>query len=370
MNDFFQREYYHNTVQEYCIALGIIVLGLILVRIVKRVILLQLKNLARRTDSNFDNYLFDSLERFGIPALYIIVTYIGIHYLTFTEKVENVLRIGLTIAVTFLVIRLISTAILSLLKSYVRKKNEKDAEEKVKQLSGIMLIINVIIWTIGLLFLFNNMGYNVTAVIAGLGVGGIAIALAAQSILGDLFNYFVIFFDRPFEIGDFIIIDDKLGSVEYIGIKSTRLKSLSGEQLIFSNSDLTESRIHNYKKMEKRRVVFTIRVPLETPLEQVKKIPQVLKSIVLSQKNITFDRAHFFAYGEFSLDFEIVYYVLSSDYNIYMDIQQQINFQIYEALEKMGVSIAYPSRKLWFANKLTVNGASEQKGQDWGNVKP
>lgn len=355
MNDFLQREYYHNTVLEYCIALGIIILGFALVRIIKSVILIKLKKIAERTNTHVDDYTFQGLERFGIPALYIIIAYIGINYLNFTEKAAKVIGIGFTIAVTFLIIRLISTTILSLLKSYVRKRNKEDTEEKVKQLSGIMLIINIIIWAIGLIFLFDNMGYNVTAVIAGLGVGGIAIALAAQSILGDLFNYFVIFFDKPFEVGDFIIVDEKLGSVEYIGIKTTRLKSLSGEQLIFSNSDLTESRIHNYKKMERRRVVFTIRAPLETSLEQVKKIPEVLKSIVLAQKNITFDRAHFFAYGEFSLDFEVVYYVLSSDYNVYMDIQQQINFQIYEALEAMGVSIAYPSRKLWFANELKSN---------------
>src|SRR5699024_9348474 len=120
-------------------------------------------------------------------------------------------------------IRLVSSAILSLLKSYIRKNNKETGEEKVKQLGGIMLIINIIIWIIGLIFLFDNMGYNVTAVITGLGIGGIAIALAAQNILSDLFNYFVIFFDKPFEIGDFIIVDDKLGTVEYIGIKTTRV---------------------------------------------------------------------------------------------------------------------------------------------------
>src|SRR5690606_33925698 len=134
--------------------------------------------------------------------------------------------------------------ILSLLQSYIRKRSDEEkADDRVKQLGGIMLIINIIIWALGLIFLFDNMGFDVTAVIAGMGIGGIAIALAAQNILGDLFNYFVIFFDKPFEIGDFIIVDDKLGTIEYIGIKTTRVKSLSGEQLVFSNSDLTNSRI-------------------------------------------------------------------------------------------------------------------------------
>lgn len=360
MNDFLQEEFYHNKVLSYCIALGIILIGFVVVRIIKRVILIRLIKFSDRTTSNFDNYVFRSIDRFGIPALYIIVIYGGLNFLNLTDKVQDILDVALTVAVTFLVIRLVSSTIQSLLEMYVRKKNEDHADERVKQLSGLMLIINVVIWVIGLVFLFDNMGYNVTAVIAGLGVGGIAIALAAQNILGDLFNYFVIFFDKPFEIGDFIIIDDKLGSVEYIGIKTTRLSSLSGEQLIFSNSDLTESRIHNYKKMEKRRVVFTIRTPLDTPLDKVKKIPDILKSIVTAQQKVVFDRAHFAAYGEFSLNFEVVYYVLSSDYNVYMDVQQQINFQIYEALEDLKVPFAYPARKLWFDNDLKVKAKMDQ----------
>lgn len=360
MNEFLERTYYHNTVQEYLIALGIIIVGIIVVKVIKNTLLTRLTKLSQRTGTHFDDYIFESISRFGIPALYILVVYIGINYLTLTDKVVDVLRIALTVALTFLAIRLVSSAILSLLKSYIRKNNKETGEEKVKQLGGIMLIINIIIWIIGLIFLFDNMGYNVTAVITGLGIGGIAIALAAQNILSDLFNYFVIFFDKPFEIGDFIIVDDKLGTVEYIGIKTTRVNSLSGEQLIFANSDLTNSRIHNYKQMAKRRVVFKIRVPLETPLEDVKKIPELFKAIVKEQDNVTFDRAHFAAYGEFSLDFEVVYYVMSADYNVYMDIQQQINFRIYERLEQMGVAIAYPSRKLWFANKLMT----KQEGTD------
>ena len=145
-----------------------------------------------------------------------------------------------------------------------------------QQLGGIMLLMNVFIWAIGIISIFSNLGYDVTTIIAGLGIGGIAIALAAQNILGDLFNYFVIFFDRPFEIGDFIVIDDKKGNVEHIGIKTTRLKSLTGEQLIISNSDLTKSRIHNFKRMYERRIVFTLGVAYEAPLEQLKEIPEII----------------------------------------------------------------------------------------------
>jgi small-conductance mechanosensitive channel len=226
-----------------------------------------------------------------------------------------------------------------------------------------MLLVNAIIWIIGILFLFDNMGYNVTTIIAGLGIGGIAVALAAQNILGDLFNYFVIFLDRPFEVGDFIIIDEKRGVVEHIGIKTTRLKSLSGEQLVFSNSDLTTSRIHNYKRMQRRRILFNLSVIYQTSHENLKQIPEVLKSIVLEQAEmVEFDRAHFSGYGDSSLDFEIVYFVLDSAYNTYMDIQQKINLRIFEEFKKMGVEFAYPTRTLYVTNQKEeeLNGVASR----------
>jgi small-conductance mechanosensitive channel len=235
-----------------------------------------------------------------------------------------------------------------LLTSYVRRQH--NGEEKVRQIGGLMLIINIVVWAVGIIFLFDNMGYDVTTVIAGLGIGGIAVALAAQNILGDLFNYFVIFMDRPFEIGDFIVVEEKSGVVEYIGIKTTRVKSLSGEQIVFANSDLTNSRIHNYKRMQRRRVVFTIGIVYETPYETIVKIPEMLKSIVLEQDTVEFDRAHFAVYGDSSLNFEVVYYVLDSAYNKYMDTQQAINLRIFEEFQKTGVGFAYPTQTLFISN--------------------
>lgn len=370
MNDFLERTYYHNTIQDYLIAIGIIVVGLILVKLFKNVFLVRIRKLTAHTKTHVDDYIVTSITRFGVPILYILAVYIGLNYLTFTEKVQNVLHIALTVAITFFIIRFISSTILSLLETFIRRKAEDDkAEDRIKQLGGIMLIINVVIWSMGLIFLFDNMGYDVTAVIAGLGVGGIAIALAAQNILGDLFNYFVIFFDRPFEIGDFIIVDDKLGTIENIGIKTTRVKSLSGEQLVFSNSDLTDSRIHNYKRMNTRRIVFGIGVTYETPYDKLKMIPGLLKKIVEEQPEMAkFDRAHFKSYGDSSLDFEVVYIVQSSDFNIYMDVQQEINFRIFEEFEKLELVIAYPTRTLWLANPLEVkqNGKSD-KDDETGN---
>lgn len=361
VNSILERVYFGNTVLDYLIALGIILAGFLVVAVFKRVVLQKIKGWTEKTTTNFDDYIIQSIERFGIPALYITIVYVGLNYLTFTERGTYIVKIAATVAITFFAIRLVSHALLLLLESYVRR--QENGEEKVKQLGGIMLIINVIIWGIGLLFLFDNLGYDVTAVVAGLGIGGIAIALAAQNILGDLFNYFVIFLDRPFEIGDFIIVDDKMGTVEYIGIKTSRVKSLSGEQLVFANSDLTKSRIHNYKRMERRRVVYKIGVIYQTPYEQVKEIPEMIKSIILEQEMVEFDRSHFAGYGDWSLNFEAVYYVLSSDFTKHMDVLQAINLRLFEAFEKAGIEFAFPTRTLY------VNQESSEKEERQGELR-
>ncbi|WP_210466463.1 MULTISPECIES: mechanosensitive ion channel family protein [Rufibacter] len=351
MNRLLNQTYYHNSVFDYLFALGVIIIGLLLLRSVKHIFFRKIRKWVKGTRTHLDDLLVEGVDRFLLPALYFAVIHAGISYLTLSEKAQNVLGVVTTMVITFLFVRLISTTILMLLRSYVRKQER--GEEKVKQLGGLMLIINAVIWMVGLLFLFDNMGYNVTTIITGLGIGGIAIALAAQNILGDVFNYFVIFFDRPFETGDFIVIDDKSGTVDYIGIKTTRVKSLSGELLVFANSDLTKSRIHNYKQMLRRRVVFKLGITYQTSLETMKIIPGLLEDIVKAQDPVEFDRAHFMSYGDSSLDYEVVYYVLSDSYNKYMDIQQNINFRIYEEFQNRGIEFAYPTRTLFLVNEET-----------------
>lgn len=345
LNEFLERTYFNNTVLDYLIALGIILLGFLLTAIFKRILLRRIKGWTQGTETDADNFLIERIERFGIPALYLFAAYTGINYLNLSEKTQKVLGIIVTVVITIMVIQLIFTTVIVLLRAYL--KRQENAEEKMKQLAGLRIIIGIVIWSLGTLFLFDNLGYDISAVIAGLGIGGIAVALAAQNILGDLFNYFVIFFDRPFEIGDFLVIDDKNGIVESIGIKTTRIKTLSGEQLVFANSDLTASRIHNYKHMQRRRVLFRIGVTYQTTYQQLKDIPEIIKDIVLQQELIEFDRAHFAAYGNFSLDFEVVYYILTADYTKYMDIHQSINLGLYEAFEQRGIAFAYPTQTLF-----------------------
>ncbi|MCE7861929.1 MAG: mechanosensitive ion channel family protein [Bacteroidetes bacterium CHB5] len=344
MKEFLAQEYYGNTVENYLITLAIIVAGFIIVRVLRNRILIQVKKWAEKTETKFDDYLIRGIEKFGLPALNILVLFSALHYLTFSEKITKVINNTLGVVITFYIIRMISAFVRLMLESFVTK--QEGGQEKLKQLNGVMLIINGIIWILGLLFLFDNLGYNVTTIVAGLGIGGIAIALAAQNILGDLFNYFVIFFDRPFEVGDSINVDGKAGTVEYIGIKTTRVRSLTGEQLVFANSDLTKSRIHNFKRMDRRRVVVTLGVVYETTHEQLAKIPPLIEEVIKAEPGVTFDRAHFSKFGAYSLDFEVVYFVESAEYLTYMNVQQAINLKIFKAFEDAKIGFAYPTQTI------------------------
>lgn len=226
----------------------------------------------------------------------------------------------------------------------------------IGSLGIIGFVMRVVVWALILLLALDNLGVDVTALVAGLGVGGIAVALAVQNVLGDLFASLSITLDRPFEIGDFIIVGEYLGSVEQIGVKSTRLRSLGGEQIIMSNADLLGSRVRNYGRMNERRVVFSLSVTYETPREKLKNIPSIIKQCVERREAARFDRSHFAKYGDFALSFETVYYVRSPDYNAFMDIQQAIYFDIHEAFEREQIEFAYLPQRLWLTR--TVEQAS------------
>jgi small-conductance mechanosensitive channel len=353
MEEILQQTYLNNSVQDYLITAGIIVAGFAMMRLFKKYLLGRLYQWASKTETTVDDYLVKGVERFVLPITNFIILYVALQYLVLSERAIRIIEVATAVIVTYFVLRLVSTSIELALKSYLGR--QPGGEEKIKQLRGIMLIINIAIWVVGLLALFDNLGYNVTTIIAGLGIGGIAVALAAQNILGDLFNYFVIFLDRPFEVGDFITVDDKKGTVEYIGIKTTRFKSLNGEQLVLSNSDLTKSRLHNFKRMERRRVVFAIGVTYQTNADHLREIPEMIKQIIESQPKTTFDRAHFATYGNFSLNFEVVYFVESPEYNEYMDIHQQINLRIFEEFEKRGIQFAYPTQTVFLEKGSVVS---------------
>lgn len=334
-----------NRALDYLVSFSSLLLGILVINIFARVIIKRLKKISARTTTTLDDFVIRVIEKNGVPLLYLAALYIAIKSLTFHpyfEKGMNFFGLGVLL---FFLARLMIMLIRYSFTAYLTKRGQDTGLER--SLQGILVVVKVLVWGGVIIFFLDNLGLKISAVIAGLGIGGVAVALAAQTVLKDLFSYFSIIFDHPFKVGDFIIVSEFMGTIEHIGIKTTRIRSLSGEVLIFSNSDLTDSRLRNYKLMEKRRVLFRIGVTYQTTFSQLKEIPKIIESIIKNTKDALFDRAHFFEYGDFSLIFEVVYYVIGPDYNKYMDIQQEINFAIKEEFEKIGIEFAYPTQTLY-----------------------
>jgi len=340
MDEFIKKIYFGNTISDYITALVIFVVCILIISILRRFVTKALLNWSKKTGTQVDSMLVKLMQRLIIPFLYYGALYYSIKSLTLLPKISQVFDLISVVIITFILIKLIISTINYLLNAYFRRQEK--GIEKHKQIKGITTLISILIWGLGVVFLLDNLGFKISAVVTGLGIGGIAVALAAQAVLKDFFSYFVIFFDRPFEIGDFITVGDKNGTVEQIGIKTTKLRALSGEQIIFANADLTDSRIHNFKRMQKRRIAFKICVTYQTSREQLEKIPAIIKKIIEEQQNITFDRGHFSSMGDSGLNFEFVYFVNSSDYLEYMNIQQAINLKIFDEFNKKGIAFSYP----------------------------
>ncbi len=336
---------FNNSISEYAKTIIIFIAGLILVLLVKGVFFLKLQSAVEKTRLSIDSFVIAHIRKQILPVLYYTVFYLSIQNLALHNKVIFVInKIGLIIVI-FSATRFIITLSLFIIRRHLTKNGDDLQKENI--LSAIKTTINIITWTVALLIFLDNIGIKITGLITGLGIGGVAVAFAAQALLKDIFSYFIIFLDKPFELGDFIIIDNFMGSVDHIGIKTTRIKSLSGEQLVFANADLTNSRVRNYKRMQERRIDFRIGLVYETPVSDLKDIPALIKSIIEERDNTRFDRCHFSSYGDFSLIFETVYYVNTNDYNVYMDVQQYINLRIKEVFEKRNIIFAYPTQLLY-----------------------
>ena len=348
--DFLQYEILGNTVEAYGVSAAVFLGCLLVILALKYIVVPRLRRLAEKTETALDDVLIAAMEKNAIPAFVVAALYISTKSLALNASLRKVIYTSTAVMVAFFAVRFILTPFrFGLEKQWVRAGADSTQRRSLKVMqTGIQTLI----WVIALIVLLDNLGIKISTLVAGLGIGGIAVALAAQAILGDLFAYFMILIDHPFESGDFIIVDDYMGAIEHIGLKSTRIRSLGGELLVFRNTDLTGSRIRNYKKMEQRRVVFTLGVTYGTGIEQGKKIPGIIASIIGSLPNARFDRAHFKEFGDFSLVYEVVYYVLSADYNLYMDIQQEINFKIREEFKKLGAEFAFPTSTVYLEHAI------------------
>lgn len=311
---------------------------------VKKAVIGRLKRLSEKTTTDIDDAFVSVLETInpfvlGVASLAFAIRFAPVSALI-TQAVGALFLIALVYQISVGVARVVDIAVLKA----QGKKGSADRKAAVSLLSGT---VKVIIWAIGGLMVLSNLGVNVTSLIAGLGIGGVAIAFALQNILADLFSSFAIFFDKPFEVGDLIFVGEEKGVVEKIGIKSTRIRSLQGEEIVIANQDLTSARIQNFRKLRERRAPFTFGILYETPLEKVKKVPAIVQEIIETIEGARFDRVHFTTLGASSLDFEAVYYVLSDNYSAYLDIQQQINLALMEAFAKEKIEFAYPTQTLY-----------------------
>ncbi len=334
---------YGNSIMDWLVAAGIAVLVGGGVRLLLVVLTHRLEILTRRTRSNLDDLLVGLLGKTKGLFVVLLAVWAGSLYLDLSPVVQGRIRTLLVVGFLF------QGALWSVGVSahFLDRHRERQLEEDPSMataLGALSFLVRVGVWALFLLLILANLGIDITALVAGLGVGGIAVALAVQNVLGDLFASLSIVLDKPFVLGDFVVVGEFMGTVEHVGLKTTRVRAISGEQLIFSNSDLLSSRIRNFKRMEERRALFTVGVTYDTPPEKLERIPQIIREVVEAQENVRFDRSHFKSFGDFSLNFETVYYMLEPDYAAYMDAQQAINLALYRRFAEEEIEFAFPTQ--------------------------
>lgn len=340
----FMQSYFGNTVEKYVFAIFLLVLFLVVFKIFQVIIVAKLKSLAQKTKTDIDDTLIKIINSVRPPFYAFLAFYLATKTLSFPNYINKVLIVILIIWIVYQVVYAVGVFIDYIVRKRLGGEVESGARGAISLLS---LISKIVLWSFAFLFILQNLGVNITSLIAGLGIGGIAIAFALQKILGDLFSSFAIFFDKPFVIGDFIVVKDKAGTVEKIGIKTTRIKALQGEEIIFSNTELTSTVIQNFKKMQERRIPITIGVTYNTSSEKLKKIPELVVLVFKNIDGIRLDRVHFSKFNDSSLDIEIVYYVKSGEYNEYMDSNQKLLLGIKEIFEEEKIEFAYPTQTIY-----------------------
>jgi len=339
-----------NLVQDYLFALLIFAVVVAGLKIFKHFIIEKLKKVAGKTKTELDDLLIKLIDSIGWPFYFFLPLYVACQFIQIPNFIADVLYCAVFITIAYYIIKGCQDLIDFGAKKIILQRQKQEERIDTSVIDILTKILKGALWGIALVIVLSNFGYDVSALIAGLGIGGIAIAFALQNILADIFASFSIYFDRPFQTGDFIALGDDKGTVKKIGIKSTRIQTLQGEELVVSNKELTETRVRNYKRMEKRRVVFDFGVTYETPTEKLKRIPDIIKEIIDKAELAEIDRVHFKEFGDFSLNFEVVYYLNSRDYQDYMNTQQEINFAIKERFEQEGIEMAYPTQTI-FINK-------------------
>lgn len=330
----------------------------------KRILVRRLSVYAARTATYLDDLALRALSATHPLFILAIGIYAGAQWLALPAQTASLLAHMAIAAMLLQVARWGDVALHGWLHHYRSQRGAEDAAAATST-AALGFVARTALWLVIVLMILDNFGVNITTLVASLGIGGIAVALALQNILGDLFSSLSIVLDKPFVVGDFIAVDDISGTVEYVGLKTTRIRGLGGEQIVFSNSDLLKSRIRNFKRMQTRRIVFGIGVTYGIDKAQLRSVPAILREIVEAQSQANFDRAHFKSYGASSIDFEVVYIVQTPDYGVFMDIQQEINFALFDRFADEGIEFAYPTRTVHLSNPAIrlAHGAGREEAQ-------
>ena len=351
---------WNNEMRTYLFAMAATIGTIVVMWLLRRVMIHYFSRRSQESDHDGYDFMLAMASRTLFPLLLMVSLYVGMSFLTIPVGVVSWISSG-AVAAVILQAAIWGNALVTFwLKRYQKQYRHIDPA-RMTTVRAVSLAARLVVILVAVILVLDNLpGVEITALVASLGIGGIAIALAVQSILSDLFASLSIILDKPFVLGDFIIVDTYMGTVEYIGLKTTRVRSLSGEQLVFANGDLLKSRIRNYKRMAERRVVFTLGVTYQTAYRHLKSIPGWIETIIGELDLTRFDRAHFQGFGDYALKFEIVYYVLDPDYNRYMDIQQAINLAIHQKFEAEKIDFAYPTQ--------TVNLIDHQRIERYSNA--
>ena len=334
----------------YVLALVIFIALSVFFKVVLMTVIGRLKALSAKTHTDIDDVVIDALSGIRAWVYTLIALYASLQLFTLPTLVDQALTGVVYFAVAWQTIEIALSFVRYGVGRFVAKDEDGDGQIDPNAATAsdlIVLMARIALWALGSLFVLSNLGIEVTSLIAGLGIGGVAVAFALQGILSDLFASFSLYFDKPFRVGDFVVIGADSGTVEKIGIKTTRLRTLQGEELVVSNAELTTTRVQNFKKLSRRRIVVRFGVTYETPRELLKSIPEVVESLFEGLPAATFDRAHFAAFGDSDLQFEVVYYIESNDYAVYMDMQQQFNFALMDVFAEKDIDFAYPTQTIY-----------------------
>ena len=343
-----QQSFLNNTFFEYVLFGASFLALFLIIKIFEQVLLVKLKNKQKEIgEPCFKKVLLDFIVSIRTSFLLYVAFYISLSLLEVSGGIMTFLTV---ILAGWATIRIMIGV--QLFVDYTLNKKLLDDADPGTEVAAknIGTIFKALLWIFAALLLLSNFGVEVTSLVAGLGIGGVAIAFALQNVLEDLFSSFAIYFDKPFTVGDFIIVGDQMGVVERIGIKTTRIRALQGEEIVISNKELTSERVHNFKRLEKRRSLFEFGIVYSTDTETMRKIPDMIKEIIEDKEKAEFDRAHFKGFGDSALEYEVSYYVLSSDFKEFRDVHEKVLLDIKSRFKEEGISMAFPTRTVHIHN--------------------